>query len=108
MIPPPPRSTLFPYTTLFRSGREEWLPNVRERLGRDSHAGILDVEDDPGASHRAVNLLCGSLVEQAVLGPEAEHASGGHRVAGVDAEVEENLVNLRRVSHDGPEVGRNV
>src|SRR5260221_866415 len=31
MIPPPPRSTLFPYTTLFRSGPGPW----RRRLGPD-------------------------------------------------------------------------
>src|SRR5690554_7755642 len=28
MIPPPPRSTLFPYTTLFRSTRAEMLRSV--------------------------------------------------------------------------------
>src|SRR5687768_18358101 len=27
-LPRPPRSTLFPYTTLFRSGTGEWLPLV--------------------------------------------------------------------------------
>src|SRR5438874_8255841 len=32
MIPPPPRSTLFPYTTLFRSrGESSWPPNERRR-----------------------------------------------------------------------------
>src|SRR5438034_7877210 len=29
MIPRPPRSTLFPYTTLFRSGVRGWEPNIR-------------------------------------------------------------------------------
>src|SRR3712207_8100309 len=33
MIRRPPRSTLFPYTTLFRSGRFEAI--VREQCGRD-------------------------------------------------------------------------
>src|SRR2546422_5665417 len=44
MIRRPPRSTLFPYTTLFRSERVEHLAEV---LGRDAAAVILD--DDPHA-----------------------------------------------------------
>src|SRR6266542_4194713 len=38
MIPRPPRSTLFPYTTLFRSGASTTAPSaerVRSRPGRD-------------------------------------------------------------------------
>src|SRR3712207_6782970 len=38
MIRRPPRSTLFPYTTLFRSGRSGWTPLTRatlDRTGRD-------------------------------------------------------------------------
>src|SRR5437867_5233131 len=34
MLPPPPRSTLFPYTTLFRSAREEHV-RVARRLASD-------------------------------------------------------------------------
>src|SRR3712207_8343173 len=46
MIRRPPRSTLFPYTTLFRSGRTEtrrasnrWAPPVLCRLGVFGYAG---------------------------------------------------------------------
>src|SRR3712207_8908499 len=38
MIRRPPRSTLFPYTTLFRSRRQEALPEAR-RLARVAVAG---------------------------------------------------------------------
>src|SRR5437870_12677453 len=34
MIRPPPRSTLFPYTTLFRSHRLTWRPGVNQRTTR--------------------------------------------------------------------------
>src|SRR5437868_9971880 len=34
MIRRPPRSTLFPYTTLFRSGRGDRIPRARRRDGR--------------------------------------------------------------------------
>src|SRR3712207_9274216 len=33
MIRRPPRSTLFPYTTLFRSVVESWAPGYLDRLG---------------------------------------------------------------------------
>src|SRR2546421_4299505 len=43
MIRRPPRSTLFPYTTLFRSGRqaaaERGARSPRRRAGRASHRG---------------------------------------------------------------------
>src|SRR2546427_11404967 len=40
MIRRPPRSTLFPYTTLFRSGLGVFLPRV---VDPDPHDGALDV-----------------------------------------------------------------
>src|SRR5256885_8952600 len=60
MIRRPPRSTLFPYTTLFRSGggarvgvqrsaREEHLPVVEHREGRAHPA--LRLEEGVGGGH---------------------------------------------------------
>src|SRR3712207_8206840 len=44
MIRRPPRSTLFPYTTLFRSGRGAFAQDVehlhRRLLAHDAHAGL--------------------------------------------------------------------
>src|SRR5947208_11718887 len=34
MIPPPPRSTLFPYTTLFRSQNGTWTQVAMQRVGQ--------------------------------------------------------------------------
>src|SRR5690349_22861323 len=49
MIRRPPRSTLFPYTTLFRSPRRHPLrPQARERDGRRLWSGLSD-----GLGHRA-------------------------------------------------------
>src|SRR5258708_21903994 len=39
MIRRPPRSTLFPYTTLFRSPVPGWVRRVRPRSGRTSPPG---------------------------------------------------------------------
>src|SRR5205809_4313004 len=44
MIPPPPRSTLFPYTTLFRSYRAHQLEGLR-RLSPDHILGLEEAVD---------------------------------------------------------------
>src|SRR2546422_3613861 len=41
MIRRPPRSTLFPYTTLFRSGRRHRLPRQRRQPGRPIQLHLL-------------------------------------------------------------------
>src|SRR5438067_4641923 len=53
MIRPPPRSTLFPYTTLFRSDEE------RERLAREQLVCLVVVGevDPPGRLHAAILAL---------------------------------------------------
>src|SRR5256885_13290906 len=45
MIRRPPRSTLFPYTTLFRSHRRLRLHATRDRLEHEEHGLEIDVED---------------------------------------------------------------
>src|SRR5688572_32381793 len=40
MIPRPPASTLFPYTTLFRSGRRQLLPLEPVDRGREQRAVV--------------------------------------------------------------------
>src|SRR3712207_8181356 len=58
MIRRPPRSTLFPYTTLFRSIDAA----VREQLGKVAHSTML------GLSHRPAIELAQRLVELAPPG----------------------------------------
>src|SRR2546427_1460532 len=43
MIRRPPRSTLFPYTTLFRSRRPLWRLH---RAGEDRHVSVVAIERD--------------------------------------------------------------
>src|SRR5256886_9253149 len=94
MIRRPPRSTLFPYTTLFRSHHDpELLPHVpqarrHDRHGGDRGTGVLgdlqarrdgDPDESPGAAHRQArprseehtselqsqsNLVCRLLLEK--------------------------------------------
>src|SRR5438034_7205341 len=67
MIPRPPRSTLFPYTTLFRSGRVERL------VARQSTQGTLSIHarPDPTRSEEHTSelqshsdLVCRLLLEK--------------------------------------------
>src|SRR3712207_7004098 len=53
MIRRPPRSTLFPYTTLFRSGSLERGHHLAERLGDDHRAALVEVDEDERLLRRA-------------------------------------------------------
>src|SRR5256885_12871439 len=80
MIRRPPRSTLFPYTTLFRSGRDD---RSRDREGDDEGTAdiVQEQEDDERSEEHTselqspCNLVCRLLLEKkkdkAV--PESQH-----------------------------------
>src|SRR5437899_7182746 len=53
MIRPPPRSTLFPYTTLFRSGLQLRRPLVRVRRLRRRADGQVRIRRVPGGRRGA-------------------------------------------------------
>src|SRR2546430_13159583 len=79
MIRRPPRSTLFPYTTLFRSDHVVdlgawpggWLQVVVERIGADGRAVGVDVvpidprsEEHTSEFQSQSNLVCRLLLEK--------------------------------------------
>src|SRR2546426_9242664 len=81
MIRRPPRSTLFPYTTLFRSGLVGGIPQMaveRVRLGPDStlagkslaetglrtQTGALRSEEHTSELQSPCNLVCRLLLEK--------------------------------------------
>src|SRR5258707_9109522 len=72
MIRRPPRSTLFPYTTLFRSRRGPARAS-RGRAGR-AHQHVLSAGPDPGARLAALGLRSGAARRTAVRRSE-EHTS---------------------------------
>src|SRR3712207_8178990 len=81
MIRRPPRSTLFPYTTLFRSVGGDVAVDEAHRVveghpGTDRAAGGIDVEVDvaPGVLRRQPQHLRGQLVGDVVVRSE-EHTS---------------------------------
>src|SRR2546422_6146173 len=71
MIRRPPRSTLFPYTTLFRSHRPQPLTDVRVHPGvRERDLPILDVrveqrsEEHTSELQSRLHLVCRLLLEK--------------------------------------------
>src|SRR3712207_7822624 len=73
MIRRPPRSTLFPYTTLFRSRQREEVEELPQRGDEAGHVGERrGVEDGAGAAH-----LVGG--QQPLLLQRDERALGGVR-----------------------------
>src|SRR2546430_6516701 len=76
MIRRPPRSTLFPYTTLFRSAvgggrravlpvRWQWLPRVQAvGLARDPRFGHGRSEEHTSELQSQSNLVCRLLLEK--------------------------------------------
>src|SRR5438477_13079424 len=73
-IPPPPSATLFPYTTLFRSGRlHRWIVEVIRRnrqpacltISLPRHPGRSEEHTSELQSH--VNLVCRLLLEKKKL-----------------------------------------
>src|SRR6266571_8409225 len=62
MIRRPPRSTLFPYTTLFRSGAGAWTAPTG-RCARSSRAGARS-EEHTSELQSHVNLVCRLLLEK--------------------------------------------
>src|SRR5437870_6513438 len=75
MMRPPPRSTLFPYTTLFRSEVHPDMAALRLRRGRRWRAGARSEEHTSELQSRG-HLVCRLLLEkkkQRLLRPSAIH-----------------------------------
>src|SRR5438105_6168864 len=66
MIRPPPRSTLFPYTTLFRSTAAGWFRSVKSpRSGGCARArGRRRSEEHTSELQSRVDLVCRLLLEK--------------------------------------------
>src|ERR1039458_3227321 len=72
MIRRPPRSTLFPYTTLFRSN---WLGSVRRGWrGRFPHAGADRSEEHTSELQSLRHLVCRLLLEKKKHTSDSSHS----------------------------------
>src|SRR5256885_2415482 len=66
MIRRPPRSTLFPYTTLFRSGDDEWRAGgpPENRRALMARGGVDRSEEHTSELQSPCNLVCRLLLEK--------------------------------------------
>src|SRR5258705_5384252 len=102
MIRRPPRSTLFPYTTLFRSGGTAWRGAGYGRLRGHRRGGLLDRKDraadlvEPGLfrseEHTSElqslrHLVCRLLLEK------KKKVSSCHRHSIVSTETSERVID---------------
>ena len=72
-------------------------------LGRDAAAGVVDADADIVAGGQIGDL---GLVEGDVVDLDAEVAAPAHRVARVDGEIEDRILELGRIGPDVPGLGR--
>src|SRR5258708_15107738 len=85
MIRRPPRSTLFPYTTLFRSGAgfgEEDLADQVALVGEDLHA-VLGAGEERSEEHTSElqspdHLVCRLLLEKKKTNRERQKSTNMH------------------------------
>src|SRR5256886_7984043 len=97
MIRRPPRSTLFPYTTLFRSPQDRAAPGrgLRSREGRRAGAG-LDRGEEGGQPPQAVSRTL-VIAHRGASGYELENSLAAFRAAarlGADAERGARVLQL--------------
>src|SRR5438093_3220344 len=72
MIRQPPRSTLFPYTTLFRSHREVGVAHELEPLERRADQVELRSEEHTSELQSLTNLVCRLLLEKKNTGQSVQ------------------------------------
>src|SRR3712207_7346016 len=78
MIRRPPRSTLFPYTTLFRSRVLTTIdrnPQIVERLVEGVSSAVEDIGAGAGSAVRDIGAGAGSTLEELGPGRSEEHTS---------------------------------
>src|SRR5258708_24564117 len=93
MIRRPPRSTLFPYTTLFRSLRRLLLPRVHQERaaagggGGSDHLAALRSEEHTSELQSPDHLVCRLLLEKKNQPVGQSHRQDGNGIDGSRAAV---------------------
>src|SRR4051794_41705526 len=81
MMPPPPSSTLFPYTTLFRSVRQRLRDNRITGLRDSAHRGVPDVHGCRRRVDRSSDVELGDVAGLLRLDERQPCTSGTPRCA---------------------------
>src|SRR3989449_1143498 len=97
MIRRPPRSTLFPYTTLFRSGRQPGGVSASLRL---EHRPWIELRDPRAQSKARAAFAVGLLEDPAVAESPQDPVDRHARAPGLEARAGHDLVRRARRSTD--------
>ena len=86
-------------------GCEERLENLFPEIGGNARARIGHANDHERPGFDAGMRPRLRFAERAIPGGHRQGTAARHGIAGIDAEIEQHLVNLRRVAAGGPELG---
>ena len=89
-------------------GGVERLAGAGDDLGRHPGAGVADGHGDVAAGRQVVPEGGVGLVDLGVGGLDGQGPAAGHGVAGVDGEVDQDLLDLAGVGGDGGQVAGQV
>lgn len=87
---------------------EKRFENPTDSIRGDSRAGIRRQQPDVPARINTLAQEGSGFGQSDVFGGKGEGAAVGHRIPGVDGEIEQHLVQLRGVGLHGPEIGRDI
>ena len=89
-------------------GGEERLENPAQVLRRDAAAGVAEGQADVAARGRLGVLMRGGGIQGDGGGFDAEPAAAGHGVAGIDGQIEQDLLDHAQVGLDGGKAGGEI
>src|SRR5439155_19606164 len=89
-------------------GGEKRFKDFLQHFRRDAHAGVAHRDDHARAGFGLGMPARLRFLDLAVFGAQQQLAAAGHGVAGIDAEVEQHLMDLRSVAASDPELRLHV
>src|SRR5882672_1558060 len=107
----PPDCFTMPYTVATQPGalalllcREERLEDPPLGCLIHSDAGVRNREPQPGSRAHSGRKRGIRAVDVEVRGPDVQPPALRHRVPRIHGEVDEDLLDLSRIGHQGPEI----
>ena len=89
-------------------GRKKWLEQFRLDFRWNARTGVGDAQTGIGTRPGAWYLLRRLFGEHDIGGAKGEYSTARHGIAGVDAQVQQGLIQLRGVAQNRPQVVRHA
>ena len=85
-------------------GREKRFKDFLQHFRRDAHPGVSHGDDHARAGFDLGMPARVRFLDLAVSGAQHQHAAAGHGITGIDAKVEQHLMDLRCVAANDPKL----